>query len=150
MEKHSNLIKKIALSFSLSTGVNFDDLFQEASLAYLEALRTHNPNKGKITTYLWHCVHNRLKNYVREENRWKAGALEETDESLVSEKIHFWEFLNPQAQAIAKIALSAPSYFATLSADSAQIKIISIMRKKGWQWDKINSGLKNIRAVFAT
>ena len=105
--EHSKLLRKIALSFALSTGLEFDDLYQEANLAYLEALRTHDATKGKITTYLWHCVHNRLKNYIKQEEIIKCKKFDgellpmdyvETDISI--NEIPFWESLNNEAQII--------------------------------------------------
>ena len=67
-----NLIKKIANSFAVTTGLSYEDLFQEASLAYLEASRTYNPSRGKLSTHIWHCIHNHLKTYLKQENEYRG------------------------------------------------------------------------------
>ena len=68
--KDINLIRKIAWSFHKSTGLDWDDLFQEAAIAYLEAMKTYNKRKGKITTHVWCCITSRLKNYLKKEREY--------------------------------------------------------------------------------
>ena len=50
--KHLNLIRKIAWSFHKTTGLDWDELFQEATLSYLKALKTYDKKRGAITTYV--------------------------------------------------------------------------------------------------
>jgi RNA polymerase sigma factor (sigma-70 family) len=143
------LIRKIAWSFSTSTGLEFDDLFQEASLAYLEALKTYDPDKGRITTHLWHCTHNRLKNYIKEQEKEKVLSIEDVEIGKTVNNIPFWEELNREAQEIAEVVLDSPKDFLNVPADEAQIQLTKIMLQKGWNWIKICSGIKNLRAIYA-
>jgi RNA polymerase sigma factor (sigma-70 family) len=143
------LIRKIAWSFSTSTGLEFDDLFQEASLAYLEALKTYDPDKGRITTHLWHCVHNQLKNYLKLQNKEKVLSIEDVEIGKTVNNIPFWEELNSEAQEIAEVVLDSPKDFLNVPADEAQIQLTKIMLQKGWNWIKICSGIKNLRAIYA-
>ena len=77
MNKHVNLIRKIAWSFHRSTGLEWDDLFQEAAVAYYESLESYDESRGKITTHAWNCISNRLKNYLKEQEEYKARKSEE-------------------------------------------------------------------------
>ena len=58
-----NLIRKIAWSFEATTNVDFDELFCEAALGYLEAIKKYDPTKGKLSAFIWRCMDNQLKLY---------------------------------------------------------------------------------------
>lgn len=70
--KDINLIRKVAWSFHQTTKLDWDDLFQESAIAYLEALQTYNKKKGQLSTYAWHCMVSRLRNYWRTENEYQT------------------------------------------------------------------------------
>jgi hypothetical protein len=71
-KNHLNLIRKIAWSFYNSTGIEWQELFSEASLAYCEALQSYNPERGKITTHLWNCMKSQLLNFIKQENKYRS------------------------------------------------------------------------------
>ena len=61
-----NLIRKITFDFVRKTNLEFNDLFGEAALAYLEAFETYNADKGaKFTTHAHTCMNNRLINFCK-------------------------------------------------------------------------------------
>jgi len=66
-----NLIRKIAWTVHCATGEELDDLLQEGMLAYYQGLKTYDPNKGKLSTYMWHVVMSRLKNYAKVKRKQK-------------------------------------------------------------------------------
>lgn len=90
--KHINLLRKIAWSFHQTSKLDFDDLFQEAYLAYDKALKNYDPDKGKLTTFIWYCIHSHLKNYLKEENKYH-NRLCDIKEAMNKEinQIPFWE-----------------------------------------------------------
>jgi DNA-directed RNA polymerase specialized sigma subunit len=71
-KEHLNLIRKIAWSFYSSTGIEWQELFSEASLQYCEALKSYDPEKGRITTHLWNCIKSGLINFVKKENKYRS------------------------------------------------------------------------------
>ena len=63
------LAKAVAAKFS-GRGVDFDDLFQVASLAMLKSLERYDPECGiKFTTYVTPCMIGEIKNYFRDKTR---------------------------------------------------------------------------------
>ena len=70
-KKDLNLIRKIAWSFKRTNGLEFDELFQEAAIAYIQSIRAYNKNKGSITTYAYRAASNRLKDYSQRELLYK-------------------------------------------------------------------------------
>jgi hypothetical protein len=71
-KNHLNLIRKIAWSFYNTTGIDWQELFSEASLAYCEALKNYDPKKGRISTYLWNCIKSHLLNFIKEERKYQT------------------------------------------------------------------------------
>jgi RNA polymerase sigma factor (sigma-70 family) len=144
-----NLIKKIAMSFSLTTGIDFDDLCQEASLAYLEAMKTYNPDKGKISTYVWHCIHNHLKNYIKIEQEENNVSIDDVEIFNTCEPVSFFNSLSMEALEIAKIIIGAPKNFIYQPKDMAIRKLYKILTLKGWQSEKIQSGFSCLRKIYS-
>ena len=74
-----NLIRHIAWSFHHTTGIDYQELFSEACLAYCEALQSFNPEKGKLNNYATTLIHNKLKTFIAREkyHRVKKAAFPE-------------------------------------------------------------------------
>lgn len=147
--ENSLLLRKIAMSFSQTTGLEFDDLFQEASLAYLEALRTHDPSRGKITTHLWHCVHNRLKNYLRDYKKYATVSINDVQVNEVVHEIPLFENLSETAFEVAKVVLTAPEEFVCLTQEEAKKKLKHALLGEGWSMKKILTGMKELSVIYS-
>ena len=159
MKDNARLIKKIAWSFysyHYSLGVEWDDLLQEANIAYLEALKTYDKEKGKVTTFVWHCISNRLRNYLKEQEKYKAHKWEEElcriDELLETEhpvdtSNDFWEALTDEAKVIARMILFTPRKYIYSSSAEAEQRITRIMTKIGWSEEKIDNAIINLKTV---
>jgi RNA polymerase sigma factor (sigma-70 family) len=141
-----NLIRKIAQSFAETSGIDYDDLCQEASLAYLEAMTTYDSSKGKISTYVWHCIHNRLKNYLKQEEKNKALSFDEIEVSLTTRQIPFWEKLSSDAQKLANIVLASPDKFLKLRKTS---RLQAIKDEIQWKKPKFEKVLSEIKFNFS-
>jgi len=150
--KDENLIKKIAGSFSRTTGMEFDDLFQEAYIAYSKAMNTHNPNRGKLSTHVWHCIHTHLKNYINENEKqtgfcvsMESKNVNDTDDT---QQTPFWEKLNQEAIEITNIIFTAPKQFMDEPIKKVEEKITDILLSRGWRIKKIKQGLQNLSAIY--
>jgi len=72
LQEVENLIRKIAWSMkNKNANLEWEDLLQEAYVAYLEAIQTYDPNKGKATTYIYRCVKNHLLQYINKQKQWE-------------------------------------------------------------------------------
>jgi hypothetical protein len=89
-----NLIRKVAWSFHETTGLEWNELFQEAALAYLEAKGNYDPKRGKLSTYVWNCIVSRLRTYLKKEQEYHCP-LCDIDEVLNNGITYnfFWQYL---------------------------------------------------------
>jgi RNA polymerase sigma factor (sigma-70 family) len=146
MEK---LLRKIAKSFSLSTGMDYEDFYQEAYIAYLEAMKTHNPERGAVTTHIWWCVTNHLKNYLKEQEKEKVYSIDDIQCDKPSPASFSLDVLSGEAQEIAKVILESPVDFDLLDRYEVKKKIKAVLLNQGWSMKKIFSGFRELQSVYS-
>lgn len=149
--KDLQLIKKIASAYHVSTGLEFDDLMQEATVAYLQALKTYNPEKGAISTWAWWCMSNHLKNYIK-ENRKKGITLLSFEEIRYDKKydpVFFFETLSRDAFLIAETVIKAKNKYCAMDPVTAKSTIAKTMQKKGWDIVKVLRAFKDLQLAFS-
>lgn len=67
-ENNTPLIRKIVLKYVYKTPESFDDLFQEASCAFIKYLKSYDQTKGyKFSTYIYNCISGQLSAYLRKQ-----------------------------------------------------------------------------------
>ena len=65
LEENKNLIHSILQEF-LNSGMEYDDMFQEASIGFLKGIETFTENKGVLlTTYCYKCAQNNVRMMLR-------------------------------------------------------------------------------------
>lgn len=146
-----NLIRKIAWSFHHATGIELDELFSEACLAYCQALKSYDPKRGRITTYVWYCIHSHMKNYLDKFHRRQPKLLSFEDLKFDKEQSveQLFESLSPEASEIARMILRMPKKFAVMKPGDARQRVIHIMKKQGWAWDRIAVGMHDLKLAFS-
>jgi len=147
-----NLIRKIAWSFHKTTGEDWEDLFQEAALGYLEAMHSYDPSRGKISTYMWWCVTSRLKTYLRKESTLTNHlcSIEDNPVDIPIVDNPLFESLTDDAQQIARTVLRCPKKFVIGKRDSAYKRLQRVFRYKGWEEERIQRGIKDLEVVFSS
>src|SRR5690348_14988498 len=80
MYEHVNLVRSIAWSFHRSTGIDWRELFSEATAAYFQGLKfheerhgmkLHDPSKGGKTTWIYQWIRGEMINFCKREQRFK-------------------------------------------------------------------------------
>lgn len=156
--KNSGLLHKIAWSFHCTTGVDYEDLFSEASYLYCKALQEYDPARGSITSYFSYYVHCRLINYLKQQESYKCKKHNEDfgfidDLEIENQPTHetslFWESLSKEAQQIADIIFDAPKPFINLSCEEAEERVVAVLSRKGWPKQKIEAGLHDLKLALS-
>jgi hypothetical protein len=92
-EMHLNLLRKLAWSFHFTTGMDREELFSEASLAYCEAMQNYDSKKGRSSTYMWNCVKSHLLNVVKRENKYRLPLHSLENMEIYSHDFSLFEFI---------------------------------------------------------
>ena len=141
------LLRKIAWTFSKSSRIDFEELLAEANLAYVEALRTHDDSKGKLTTYIWHSVEGKLRNYVSEEAKHHGLSCDEVELLTYSEP--YYERLTQNAQCVADVVLSSPDEFIHLKKPELRKQVIKTMLARDYSFKTIFRGLRELSIIYS-
>lgn len=150
--ENEGLLRKLSWAFHRSTGVDVDDLFQEASIAYLKSLETYDPKKGKLTTHAWWCISNHLKTFVKEE-REHTFAICEFDEELEKEYVYSpfncFENLTEDAQQVAEVVLRSPTLYVTRTQEDVVSRLKNVMEQHGWPRSKTMNAINFLKLVYS-
>ena len=177
IEKNLNLIRNIAWSYhKTNPAIEFDDLFSEGCIAYLEAEKNFNPNYGtKKTSYIWMCMQSHLNNITKRENKinqWISPvifeeifqgsiySLEDTPSStsyqpekcLMAKEAYasLFNTLSPMAQElIESIQNGLGGYLPIDTPKLCRGAIKDALRKQGWSWANIWDTFREIKMTLA-
>lgn len=154
-EENINLIRKIAWSFHTTTGVDWEELFSEACLAFVLSIRSYNPKQGSLSTHLQTCITNHLIDFTRRYHDITPSS-DLIDEDVIDyqtsevDTSFFYNFnsLSEEAKYICDMILSSPEEFLEESKKLARRHIIDKLRKEGWSWPKIWKSFREIKAAL--
>lgn len=145
------LVQKMAWKFSKKYGVEYDDLFQEASLYYLEAMKTFDKEKGTVeSSWAYTQMYYRLNNYCKKEKKYITIPENYPEQGHTPN----WSFqekvasMNKQAQTIVKYLFEAPEIFLNLNHFQIKDRIVDHFKAKGWSRKDIWAGFQSIRATI--
>ena len=166
LENDVNLVRKIAWAYAKTTGIEFDDLFSEACIAYLEAEKNYDSKKSKKSTYMHHVICRRLNSLLKirsrvEENEESIDLIEnplETIEDspeyqlLVKEhKDELFAVLSPEALTICNILLEEPNIYLPIDKPKQCRGVIyQELRKRDWSWSTIWKTFNELKQVVAS
>ena len=150
MTENLKLIRKIAWSFHSTSQMEWDDLFQEAALAYYESLPKYNPERGSITTFMWYVIGHHLQDYIKNEHhKWLGNVcpLEEACQLTVQETPLF-ETLSSDAQQLAKVIMNACRTFDSMPSETAHQRLQQLMIERGWTYRKTWQAIRDLKLAL--
>lgn len=166
IEKDLNLVRKIVWSYVRSTpGLEFDDLFSEACIAYLDAEKHYNPSRGKKSTFMWHTIKNTLNLLIGKEDRTKSNETPRSKvdapaseyytlpESQILANERWRELmilLSPDARALCHLIINEPDIYLPLDRPKlCRGAIREALRSRGWSYGKIWKSFKELREALS-
>jgi len=150
-----NLVRKVAWSFTKSTGQEFDELFSEAVLAYIEAVQSYNPEKAKLSTWVTQTMTNQLITYCAKEKIYTnfpeffedtiSGQENQERKYLFKEWI---QNLPRDLQLICKIIFETPNEILAGSPKASRSKLVKKLREQEWSWPRIWKGVRDMKKAL--
>lgn len=161
-----NLIRKIAWSFHATTGVAYNELVSEATLAYFEAMtaltgksnrkfnpKPHLPEQSKLTSYYYRCMQNALVNFCKKELRTVSSRTVMEYDAHYTPTDDFLETLNEMpvdCKVITDYVLKHSDEFATLPPKAVRGKVVEYLREEGWSWSQVWGSFKTTKQYLIT
>jgi RNA polymerase sigma factor (sigma-70 family) len=160
--KDINLIRAMAHSFHRTTGVDLEELLSEATIAYLEALRKWNPQKGgSPSTLAVYYIRGRLSHFTRKDRRARRALspleqlVEVQDEEGKSRPDIMTEFkdrlarLSPDSREVCNMIFTAPHRYRHSAPRFSRGQLNRDLREAGWIWSRIWKTSQEIKEVLA-
>jgi hypothetical protein len=146
MEK---LIWKICWGYSKRTKIEINELYQEAYLAYLGALKTYNPEKGALSTHVYYAILSKLSHYYQKEVVFKRSKKEIIKSKPNFNSYSLFEKVTKDVFEAINILFSYDhTKLSTINKNSAKTKIKGILIENGWEEKQIKTTLKNFQLIF--
>ena len=150
--KDINLIRKITWSFHTSTGIEWNELFQEAALAYCKSLKTYQQKRGKLSTHAYNCIRNHLIDFTKKQTRWnlKISLDEINPNNYHAPYDEIFENLTSDAKKILKILKNKTIIF-RFPKSQIQKRISNLLiNKHGFTYQEVQRGLHDIELAIKT
>ena len=151
-EEHLNLIRSLVWNLHKASGIDWDELFAEASLAYFVKLERYYEKKGigKKSTMLITYISNKLLNFIQKENDNSFLQLEGLEsEFLIIEQIPFFELfdaLSEDSKIIVNMILKEPHIYLSLPSKMARGLVVrNLIEEMGWIVDRSWKGVRRLK-----
>lgn len=154
--KHVNLIRKITWSFHNSSGIEWDELFSEACVAYYEALNSYDPmNSTKESSWVYTCIQNQLKSFIKAEIRsknligieeWAAQRMDVPDYEYYFEEA--FKEVSKDVRIVINTVLKNPNRYVRIGLGTKEGigNLRKDLRNVGhWDFFRINKVMKDLR-----
>ena len=142
------MIRSLAQSFTSTTGINFDELYSEANLAYCEAVFSYDPNKGaKLTTHVFNIVKNALINFCKQELKHKVSDVEFD----ITFETKPWQDMEAAFTGLSKKVIDIVFENDNFQGSSRAMRqqVVCYLRNEGWTWEKVWDGMRETKLVVA-
>lgn len=151
-EEHLDLIRSLVWKLHEVSGIDWDELFAEASLVYFIKLKRYEKKKavGKKSTWLFTCIRNRLLNFIQEEMDNSFLRLEGLESELPTiDQVPFFEFfdsLSEDSKIIVDMILKEPHIYLSLPSKMARGLVVkNLIEEMGWIIDRSWKGVRQLR-----
>lgn len=155
-----NLCSKLAHGFAKTTGLPYDDLFQEACLVWVKTIMhsdDYDPERGTFQAYATCVLKSRLLNFVHKE-RQHSGPLEAlpTEDHFLSpeasqeDRAIFWSRvsrLSREAQYLIREMLANPGSYLGLGPRKASRELMSLLTSQGVSHRRAKDVVKEVRSM---
>ena len=155
-----NMLRKLAWSFAGTTGLDFEDLFQEAALTWckIEKSDRYDCRKSAFNTYAYLCINNHLKTMATRDKKYRNYNVAADDQQLQAiadkkatpEQSAQWHdrlhLLSAEAQFVLKLIFESPVEFLQL-AGSRQL-LADLLSNKGIAEDRTIDIISEIKEML--
>ena len=146
-----NFLRKIAWSFHRSTNQEWDDLFQDIALIYLEALKDYDPEKGEVIPF----VKSRIVNQMR--NKWRKAIYSHIPtvplcyaNGVVLEEPDLLESLSHKETLVVRQILTNFDKYSMLTSRRAKEELGRVLvEEENWNWCQVWDVVKELKQTLS-
>lgn len=158
--EYEKLLHKFAWSYRNTTGIEEEELFSEACVAYMSAIMTYDATKEtKLSTWISYCVKNRLNSFVStfhsdkvftlfDEEKWESFPANDKFDAIFSFS-DTYSCLSPKAKFVCDLVLKTQETLDGVPPKLARGEIQRQLRELGWVWSDIWGTFNELKRAFS-
>lgn len=117
-------IKTVVRQMNPKNHTEYEDFIQLGMIGFWEAIKHHNPTRGKLTTIGWYYIKNTILAYIRKEKRHNLTTLDKDIGYVLRENYEeiFPPYLTNEEKQVLELRIAGHTYkniTKTLSCSSA-------------------------------
>jgi len=153
LQNELNLLRHLAWSFHRTTGIEYDELFSQATLTYCELIsgnlcgaEEHDPTISKHTTYVYHIIRNHLIWWC--DYQFRRMPVDVDIDYLPVTTVPVYEYfsnMDPDVKKAFEILVSMFENEDFTNGRAAKSRLTYELRQRGWAWGRIEKTLKKAK-----
>ena len=153
------MIHKICWSFANKYGEDFEECLSVANESFCKAYESHDSSRGKLTTFVWSCVLNGLRNNAKKKNTktyktfWSCNTDEENARATWDDEFpfeHFTRGLSDDASKVIELICDSKDDVAKLVENGGKVGVIKALSRYlsniGWSVRQIAEAFTEVRS----
>lgn len=159
-EDYHNMIRKLAWSFHYTTGLEWEELYGEACLAYVRAAKQYDTRRAALSTWIYTMVRNHLILYAKKQRSINRARPNSAATSLLTPEaiVMFRQAILPDPHTpfsgrlrrqdmntVIDIVFRSPSLFL---AEGGFGTLKDELRGLGWSNKRIKSALQAVKEAL--
>lgn len=157
--QYRNFIRKLAWSYNKTTGIEYEELFSEASIGYVLAMKSYKAEKKvPLINWIGLCVKSRLNNYLKQNEKVPCTFLDEDTEDnieaadTIAAKENLEDLISrmsPEAKYVCNMILTTPAeYSDDTNGRKVRGKMRIVLREQGWTHERIWGTINELKSLF--
>ena len=151
--KYENLLNKLSWSFHNTTGLPFEDLKDEAVMAYCETVNKYREDKGCFSTVLYINTLNALRNHAAYIKRRHAVTYtdEVPDYGVTYDKLSYRQLAEDCSSVLVKRILATIEKYETAfdgGMKAMRGQLVHFLRNEGFSWAQIWDGFREMKQLI--
>lgn len=155
---YQNQLRRLAWSFHYTTGIEWEELYSEACLGYVRAIRHYDANRAAASTWLYHSVRNHLISYSQRQKPPQPTPLAKWFKLTPEDVAIFKQAILPPINSpwkgsahakdlhtVMEIVFKSPAEFL---ASNGKLEIRKRLRQLGWNQDRIKDVLRTVEEAL--
>lgn len=157
-KKYRNFLRKLAWSYNKTSGIEFEELFSEATVGYVIAMNTYNKDKGvPLISWIALCVKSKLNNRLYYQKKVPCTFFDEDTEDAIKAPDTItakeeWEDklskMSPEAKSVCEIILQNQTEYGSMNGRKARGQIRKVLREQNWTHEKIWATIAELKRIF--
>jgi len=149
--QYEKLLLQRAWAWNRLTNVPVDELISEAKLKFFQQIKKWNPEKSKLSTWLYITINSHLQNFCHNYHNISPCLEEPVFSTLMANE----DVAEDNDDRLTRLMTAIPSEYRDIckkiineGKEMSKAELTVILRKEGWKWTDIWKFFKEMKKIL--